>query len=167
MKKTIKFFIIIVLLAFGSKLNAQQQQQQQQPSDTITYWMEYNWDNLDVNDMDTIWNVRCYIQIPAGVTIKKFHLKLDDVLNNINNVCNVNSTGIDSIITSAISAGVYQTPHPKRAETGYQPTYSKNNNIVVADLGYHRNHYYAVEMKPKENSNNVITKVKKIKDIKY
>ncbi len=170
MKKTITLVFMILLVALSIKLKAQQPQmqpQQQQLPDTITYWMDYNWDNLDANDFDTIWNIRCFIQVPAGVSMKNFHLKLDDVLNNVNNLCNTNSPDVTTITSGVIASPCYLTPHPKRTETSYVPTFTKSGNYIVADLGFHRSHYFNVEVKPKDLSNNLISKVKKLKDIKY
>jgi len=172
MKRTITLVFMILLVALSVKLKAQQpqmqpQQQQQQLLDTIRYWMEYNYDYLEANDYDSIWSVRCFIQIPAGVAMNNFHLTMKDLRNNSNIVDNFDSPAKDSIITGFINAVVDSTPHAKRSETGFQPSYLQSNNTIVVDLGFHRNRLFDVEIIPKDNMNQSITKIKKLNEIKY
>jgi len=161
----VEALIISVLLFSSSLLNAQNITTQQSSSDTITYWLGYNFDNLAVNDYDSIWNVRCFINIPSGIQMKKFNIKITDITKTV--VVNSSvSPSTDSMQTAQIISPSYTTPKPKRNETSYNPSFLKNANTIVVDFGFHRNSYYLIEIKPKDNKGNDIKKVKKIRDIK-
>lgn len=149
MKKINRTTLFTILIFFGWANNNLQAQ-----NPNCNYSIEYSFDNLEINDYDTVWSIKCYINVTDFSSLKKMHLNVKDALSSSNLIINSSSPIVDSLPILTGYNSINAVSGQKHNETGFIPTYYKEGTKIVIDLGFNRNNNIIIDLMVEDKNGN-------------